>query len=346
MEDPSIRPPPLPPKARRSPPASSKTVLTNCIIQDDYRRNLRFSNSLNSQDSKSNTHVVKIQINPSQEAYTNGTTGATSVTCVVQPCIKISVNTSDGEMVHNKTMVDSSTETSGYFFYDQFHGSIMSSGQISPSDTLDSGTCSDLDGTPPPVSSKKNSGISVTIIGEHTKHLSSLNSSGTEVDSDDNESSTSYDSINNRKVPLVIQTHQTIPLNQNSSSSFLPQTLLQDIRNAKLSSDSFSTKPIIIEEKSYEQRRREEIEKCNDIIDSKRQYESDMYYDFHLNENDFSDQVIPLKNAERDETFAGYKDLLGDGAATIRSAKGTVRGVKNRVRAGIATFLQINSNTK
>ncbi|CAH2013488.1 unnamed protein product [Acanthoscelides obtectus] len=32
------------------------------------------------------------------------------------------------------------------------------------------------------------------------------------------------------------------------------------------------------------------------------------------------------------------------GPSTIRSAKGTVRGVKNRVRAGIATFLQINNS--
>lgn len=246
-------------------------------------------------------------------------------------------------MVHNKTMVDSSTETNGYYFYDQFHGEVMSSGQISPSDTLDSGTCSDLDGTPPLLSSKKKPGISVTIIGEQTKRLSSLNSSGTEIDSDDNESNTSYESYSNRKLPLIIDTNHLSKLN---SSSFLPQTLLQDIRNAKISVDQTETKQVLIEEKTYVERKEEEKEKCIEVIVSKRLYESDKYYDFHLNENEPSDAVVPSKNVVVDESFAGYKDLLGDGASTIRSAKGTVRGVKNRVRAGIATFLQINSNTK
>ncbi|KAK9870836.1 hypothetical protein WA026_009801 [Henosepilachna vigintioctopunctata] len=346
MEHLGVQPPPLPPKSRKSPPASGATVLTNCIIQDDYSHNIRFSNTLGTQqESKANTHVVKIQINPSQETFANGSTGSTSVTCVVQPCIKISVNTSEGEMIQNKTMVDSSTETSGFYFYDQFHGSVMSSGQISPSDTLDSGTCSDLDGTPPPISSKKNSGISVTIIGEQTKRLSSLNSSGTEVDSDDNESNTSYDSLNNKKVPLVIETYQTTPVKQNNSG-FLPQMLLQDIRNAKLAVNEIpSPKSLSIDEKPFEDRKIEELQKCNNIS-SKNEFDTDMYYDFHLNENVFSEEVLPVKNVDVDESFAGYRDLLGDGAATIRSAKGTVRGVKNRVRAGIATFLQINSNVK
>lgn len=72
-----------------------------------------------------------------------------------------------------------------------------------------------------------------------------------------------------------------------------------------------------------------------------------MYFDFHLNEKDIENDVVPVKTVIEDETFAGYKDLLGGGQpATIRSAKGTVRGVRNRVRAGIATFLQINSNEK
>lgn len=41
-----------------------------------------------------------------------------------------------------------------------------------------------------------------------------------------------------------------------------------------------------------------------------------------------------------DESFAGFRDLTS-GTSTIRSNKGTVRGVKNRVRNGIATFLQM-----
>lgn len=74
---------------------------------------------------------------------------------------------------------------------------------------------------------------------------------------------------------------------------------------------------------------------------------SDMFFDFHMNEKNIKDDLVPVKTVIEDETFAGYKDLLGgDNTSTIKSAKGTVRGVRNRVRAGIATFLQINSTEK
>ncbi|EDX11828.1 GD19557 [Drosophila simulans] len=47
---------------------------------------------------------------------------------------------------------------------------------------------------------------------------------------------------------------------------------------------------------------------------------------------------------EQQDLFAGYRDVrcgASSTQSTIRSAKGTVRGVKNRVRNGIATFLQL-----
>ncbi|EFA01871.1 glutaredoxin domain-containing cysteine-rich protein CG12206 [Tribolium castaneum] len=209
------------------------------------------------QSSHSPSHVVKIRINPTEE-----------VSC--PPCIRISVNSS--EMMSRP-----------YFFYN-----VMSSGQTSPSDTLDSGTCSDLDGTPPP---KKNT--SVTLI-QHQRTASLTDSDNDSCDSG------------------------------KASPKPLPQTLLQDIR-----------KSVVV--KSYEERKEEQKE-VKPILDT------DMFYKFHLNEHVSEDNDVP--KVVEDETFAGYKDLLGDGAATIRSAKGTVRGVKNRVRAGIATFLQINSVAK
>lgn len=43
--------------------------------------------------------------------------------------------------------------------------------------------------------------------------------------------------------------------------------------------------------------------------------------------------------------FAGVRDYLAP-TAPIHSSRGTVRGVKDRVRAGIATFLQDNSTAK
>jgi hypothetical protein len=63
---------------------------------------------------------------------------------------------------------------------------------------------------------------------------------------------------------------------------------------------------------------------------------------FFINENniddDFDADVVSLAQEEQ-EVFAGVKKVQ-DGSLTIRSHRGTVRGVKNRVRAGIATFLR------
>lgn len=78
-------------------------------------------------------------------------------------------------------------------------------------------------------------------------------------------------------------------------------------------------------------------------------YEDDHYYKFHLNEMNFeSDGTNKNQYNEEDDYFAGYKNLdgmTGSATSTIKSSKGTVRGVKNRVRAGIATFLT-TSTTK
>lgn len=74
-------------------------------------------------------------------------------------------------------------------------------------------------------------------------------------------------------------------------------------------------------------------------------YEADRYYTFHLNESHIDDedanstQAVLLEEAE--ECFAGLKTTTE--TATIKSARGTVRGVKNRVRAGIATFLMASA---
>ena len=61
---------------------------------------------------------------------------------------------------------------------------------------------------------------------------------------------------------------------------------------------------------------------------------------FHINERD---DIPP--NPIYDENFAGVRVLGSEpcsnsSTSTIRSHRGTIRGVKNRVRAGIATFLR------
>nr|XP_036227612.1 uncharacterized protein LOC106619284 [Bactrocera oleae]XP_036227613.1 uncharacterized protein LOC106619284 [Bactrocera oleae] len=103
-----------------------------------------------------------------------------------------------------------------------------------------------------------------------------------------------------------------------------------------------------------------------------RKYEADKYYNFHVREhenfrsfditgglggingNSVSGGSASLGGGDleslseyetkslHDDAFAGYKDIrCGSATSTIRSSKGTVRGVKNRVRNGIATFLQL-----
>ncbi|CAG9823033.1 unnamed protein product [Phaedon cochleariae] len=297
---------------------------------------------------------------------------------------------SDAEMIQKQ----SQEVTNNFFYYGGYNFGDMSSGQVSPSDTLDSGTCSDLDGTPPPASTKKKNGVSVTVIGSHKRAPSS--SSGAEIDSDDNDSNSSCDSITSGKISPVnlppqppifnnnksynnstdgsfqgsvsnssIKCFNSSPLNSFSkyssdlskssstnvsnntsntsiNSPFLPATLLQDIRqrapksstplSSSLSSSlspSLSLTPSTkVDEKSYEERQKEEeaINKRNAVLDP------DLFFKFHLNEHRVDKSEVPdeVDPVDRGETFAGYRDILGDGASTIRSAKGTVRGVKNR----------------
>ena len=111
---------------------------------------------------------------------------------------------SEKNMVHRDTSdtlnsPPSNNRSSACFYYNSYQspltGMVMSSGQCSPSDTLDSGTCSDLDGTPPPLPKKKNASTVMLATDQHNR-AGSLTSSGAEVDSDDNESNISCDSLN------------------------------------------------------------------------------------------------------------------------------------------------------
>ncbi|EDW24269.1 GL23481 [Drosophila persimilis] len=83
-------------------------------------------------------------------------------------------------------------------------------------------------------------------------------------------------------------------------------------------------------------------------------YADDQYYSFHINEHenfssfarhvDGDESEMAASLTEQQDLFAGYRDVRCGSSSTqstIRSAKGTVRGVKNRVRNGIATFLQL-----
>lgn len=337
MKQIAIAPPPLPPKMRRSPPERTTTVLAD------------------SQENHHQSHVVKIRINPTK-------TEIAGVTCDASPRISISVNS---DMIHKSNAMEVEGERNPYFYFGSYNCNVMSSGQVSPSDTLDSGTCSDLDGTPPPLPKKKGNGITVTVINGQHKRVTSSTSSGVDLDSDDNESSISYDSLNSGELhqdAAVISLTSAIAVaaikKESTTGGGLPQGLLQDIRqrNVKLAptetvvKNSLETNTtttafpmtVIVDESTYEDRKEKEKQ---EMCVSSLTYDTDCYYNFHLNENQKEEEIAPIAINEN-ETFAGYKDILSDGSSTIRSAKGTVRGVKNRVRAGIATFLQINALNK
>ncbi|KMQ96385.1 glutaredoxin domain-containing cysteine-rich protein [Lasius niger] len=300
--------------------------------------------------------------------------------------------------------------TSACFYYNTYQsplsGMVMSSGQCSPSDTLDSGTCSDLDGTPPPLPKKKNASTVILSNSTHNR-TSSLTSSGAEVDSDDNESNISCDSLNGAEVnggdASEYRVHETVPKDEakmdtveklialstngiddriEESSNVHQQvstiTELGRATRSPTSSTSVSPSPSgtsslskasstprvrspvpmieqngksspVVKECTYEERKqleqeRTEQEQCVDVAQNRSTghrylYEDDRYYNFHVNELRDNNKNSNGEHgvAENDESFAGYK--IHDKEA-IRSAKGTVRGVKNRVRAGIATFLQ------
>ena len=57
----------------------------------------------------------------------------------------------------------------------------------------------------------------------------------------------------------------------------------------------------------------------------------------------FINEGSPTKHFTNATLWRGKKDIMNMEEDTIMSGKGTVRGVKNRVRAGIATFLQDQS---
>ncbi|KAI4463950.1 hypothetical protein MML48_4g00016584 [Holotrichia oblita] len=349
MEHVSIAPPPLPPKTRRSPPSEEDeeeaTVNGSVCIED------RTSNFLEVREGHSSTteitnsagnHVVKIRINPTIDVPESNT----------NPRIRISVNSEE-----NPTNMSECTATP-FFYYGPYNTNIIPSGQVSPSDTLDSGTCSDLDGTPPPLPKKKSGGVSVTLIGGQ-------NSINQEGDSD-NDSNISCDSLNSGD----LQTDTKDPKSKNKLSAFLPQRLLRDIRDrsGKQTQSPETIKQdeedidddvsklakimlpkVVIDQNSYQSRKqKEELDRQSKLF-ANMLHNPDQFYNFHLNEHliDETDCAnVPIKKVD-DESFAGLKNVIGcEDSKTIRSAKGTVRGVKNRVRAGIATFLQINSTVK
>ncbi|XP_046624706.1 soluble guanylate cyclase gcy-33-like [Neodiprion virginianus] len=328
-------------------------------------------------------------------------------------CVRISVGSNEADINREDMIVQrevpgalsssAGNRSSSCFYYSTFQGSIgtmvMSSGQCSPSDTLDSGTCSDLDGTPPPLPKKKNASTVILGSGQHNR-TGSLTSSGAEIDSDDNESNVSCDSLNSSEMnagadelgskpkepdearnlavkaaPISVKPPEpTSPdndaaLSQKSSLDRAPSPATSSIGTGSVSSKTSSTprvrspdgqepirrSPPVVKECAYEDKKMERMRMQDETAaaefyanfnrgnGTKYLYDDDRFYKFHVSENLEEARDVAaaaaaaLADPGSDEFFAGYKMLDRE---AIRSARGTVRGVKNRVRAGIATFLQ------
>lgn len=154
-------------------------------------------------------------------------------------------------------------------------------------------------------------------------------------------SSTSSDSVHtNDKLVAPNLTKSNIHHNsskKNGNFEPLPPSLLIDIRNYQL----------IDEQEDEHESNCSDSEICNpNSIDGNlviNIFNDDNFYKYHINEN-LSYDAFKMTHDESDESYAGLKNLKS-GSSTIRSKNGTIRGIKNRVRSGISTFLQMQQTT-
>lgn len=331
--------------------------------------------------SENNSHVVTIQISQNndiqlQKELFEARKINEKVTVSLNSCdnnistLKFSTNNSAdetiGEMVQQPNN-DLEVNKSSNLFY-------IPSGQCSPSSTMDSGTCSDMENTmettPPPLPKKnsaKNKGITLKYTTGHIRR-------GSFTDSEESESSLSCDSLNSGDI-IVVNKMSNPPIrmtpmtalndfdkdnddNESTKLICLPDSLLRDIRDR--SNNKFCASELITMTKSEQNGmdnnkivynrvkiKSDTTSTTSDTYKNSKIYENDKFYKFHINESVLNviDEISP-QNIHADESFAGYKDI-NSRTSTIRSSKGTVRGVKNRVRNGIATFLQMqHSNVK
>ncbi|KAI5702957.1 hypothetical protein M8J75_006083 [Diaphorina citri] len=364
---------------------SSTTFIQSVPAEKEKNKNklhLNFQDNKTQHITSSNdnpVHVVKIKVNPDSTST-----------------VKINISSTASTM-HKSELTSVSTKSSSpnnasYFYYNQYPGIVLPSAQSSLSDTLDSGTCSDLDGsTPPPLPKKKSivtfssEGSSVagsSINSDDEISCDSLNSSELEeiTDSKKHEDDSNIDFKASFKEKQKLFSQKIVTINENnllvkSNNNFDAQVnntpnefesvaitesaISESVPRVsnETSSDSemvnINNNENCVSENSVSDR----VEKL--VISNSRDhhtgltkmkfkrkeihYEDDQHYKFHLNENNFdTDDAKKSQQNEEDDYFAGYKNLDGmtsSATSTIKSSKGTVRGVKNRVRAGIATFL-------
>ncbi|XP_017156620.1 glutaredoxin domain-containing cysteine-rich protein CG12206 [Drosophila miranda] len=233
---------------------------------------------------------------------------------------------------------------------------LVSSGQYSPCETLDSGTGSDLESVKSPGSESHSLVPKLELHLKTTRvrvnespqsgsiHQRAYSLTDSEECDESSSSSLSCDSLHSGEAL--------------SSGLVLPTSLLRDIRGRERERELEPSTGTLA------------IPTATKIDGRPLQYESDQFYTFHVNELDnfrsfgretSADTTSTFSSSsssqeyesngypeDGEDAFAGYRDVRRGGgpsqsssSSTIRSAKGTVRGVKNRVRNGVATFLQL-----
>ncbi|XP_065222570.1 glutaredoxin domain-containing cysteine-rich protein CG12206-like [Planococcus citri] len=315
----------------------------NPVCENDYRTTTTAAVAVLRSTSQSNGNAVKININGNENTIVGS--------LVDEMLLKsASCNSCATEMVSDRDHLQKQTtiSASGKYLNGSSNGyfcNSISSGQSSPSDNLDSGTCSDVDaGTPPPFGSKKNSTCKTSSSAIHQRS-GSVNSSGIGIDSDE-EDNVSCDSINSSEYNG--DGEHTLPIISAAILKCNAQNIVAKPAKIIEHFEPSAPEPPVVDFHAYtvdklaDMKLQQSPEPFDDQMEN-----TDRFLHFHLNENNFEDEKSKNPTNEDDDSFAGFKSIQDKNtpAATIRSAKGTVRGVKNRVRAGIATFLN-NQTTK
>ncbi|KAJ1526089.1 hypothetical protein ONE63_009254 [Megalurothrips usitatus] len=290
-------------------------------------------------------HVVSIRIRPEEPTAADG-------------CVRISVGGTPPPPAAMVTRNAPPSPDAAFLFYNGV--AVTTSGQASP---VDSGTCSDdADGgvaTPPPLPRKT---LSPSARLASRPSCVRVNDPEDEPCSERCSSNMSCDSLNSLdKVACFLGEAKLASLVAAPAAAKLSPAALPAPASPDTSLDSasgVSPAPVVcavrrklaVEERTYEDRRGpSSVGSCSNSSSSGSSSSSgvatppDHYYDFHLNEREDGGAA-----GDEEDTFAGHRDYTLDAPvtvpATIRSSKGTVRGVRNRVRAGVATFLSIQHN--
>lgn len=230
----------------------------------------------------------------------------------------------------------SNVEVNNTYIYYLMNNSSVAGGngnhknELTDADSIDSGTCSDnsqkTSPIPPPIPKKQGGvGMSTKIVLTGSEPIYS--------DSEESESSLSS---------LGSSTTTT-----NFSLTYFPDSLLKDIRDHSLNTlnrkdheraakITIKVKDLTISDTELDTTHNgRQLLHQSDLRRASAFYETDKYYNFHINERDAGPVEVPVKvkAPDFDESFAGFREAgyQSSGSSTIRSAKGTVRGVKNRV---------------